>query len=254
MRTPVLHRTIGGLSEPNQPAGRLLIVDDEYALRRSLHLALYGQGFDVNEASNGDEALALARAVRYDAVLLDFNMPGRGGVTVCRELRSLFPHLAILMLTVRGEQEDRVEALDAGADDYIVKPFHMGELMARIRAAVRRVQPPPAENDAVLTIGEIRIYPIRRLVLKADETLKLTPKEFDVLLYLMQNSGVPVSHRRLLTAIWGIESTEQVEYLRTFVRQLRKKLEDDPANPRYILTDSRIGYRFRSPDEEAPDR
>lgn len=238
-----------------QSAGRLLIVDDEYSLRRALHLALYAQGFDVNEAASGAEALSLAGAVRYDAILLDVNMPGESGVTICRELRSLFPNVAILMLTVRGEQDDRVEALDAGADDYITKPFHMGELTARIRAAIRRVQTPAVEIDKPLQIGEICIFPVRRLVQKSGHALKLTPKEFDVLLFLMRHAGEPVSHHRLLTAVWGSESASQVEYLRTFVRQLRKKLEDDAAEPVYILTDSRIGYRFQgaaSPDPICP--
>ncbi len=232
--------------EPLQSAGRLLIVDDEYPLRRALHLALYAQGFDVNEAASGAEALSLARAVHYDAILLDVNMPGESGVSVCRELRALFPHVAILMLTVRGEQDDRVEALDAGADDYITKPFHMGELTARIRAAIRRVQTPAVQIDEPLQIGEICVFPARRLVQKSGQPLKLTPKEFDVLLFLMRHAGEPVSHHRLLVAVWGSEYASQVEYLRTFVRQLRKKLEDDPAEPVYILTDSRIGYRFRS--------
>src|SRR5580693_6610948 len=156
-----------------KPAGKLLIVDDDYSIRRALHMTLYAQGFDVTETSSGDEALSLARAVRYDAVLLDINMPGRNGMEVCRELRRLFPRLAILMLTVRSGQDDQVGALDAGADDYVVKPFQMRELTARIRAAVRRVQTPLGENERRLRIGDIILDPSRRYVEKAGQVVAL---------------------------------------------------------------------------------
>jgi two-component system KDP operon response regulator KdpE len=234
----------GAINEEPKPAGRLLIVDDDYSIRRALHMTLYAQGFDVTEASSGDEALSLARAVRYDAVLLDINMPGRDGMEVCRELRKLFPRLAILMLTVRSSQDDRVGALDAGADDYVVKPFHMRELSARIRAALRRVQTPVMENERRIRIGDIVLDPSRRYVEKAGQIVPLTPKEFDLLHYLMTHSGLPVNHARLLTSVWGPEYASRNEYLRTFIRQLRKKLEDNPTAPRYLLTDSHIGYRF----------
>jgi two-component system KDP operon response regulator KdpE len=235
------------LYEPvNDPksAGRLLIVDDDYSIRRALHMTLYAQGFDVTEASSGAEALSLARAVRFDAVLLDINMPGKDGVNVCRELRQLFPRLAILMLTVRNSQDDQVGALDAGADDYVVKPFQMRELTARIRAAVRRVQTPAADHEPRIRIGEIVLDPARRYVEKAGAVVALTPKEFDLLHYLMVHAGSPVNHGRLLTLVWGQEYASRTEYLRTFVRQLRKKLEDNPTDPKYLLTDSHIGYRF----------
>jgi two-component system, OmpR family, KDP operon response regulator KdpE len=232
-----------GVGEP-KPAGRLLIVDDDYAIRRALHMTLYAQGFDVTESSSGDEALALARAVRYDAVLLDINMPGRDGIEVCRELRNLYPRLAILMLTIRSGQDDQVGALDAGADDYIVKPFQIRELSARIRAALRRVQTPIGDNETRIHIGDIILDASRRYVEKAGQAVQLTPKEFDLLYYLMTHSGLPVNHSRLLTSVWGPEYTSRNEYLRTFIRQLRKKLEDDPTDPKYLLTDSHIGYRF----------
>jgi two-component system KDP operon response regulator KdpE len=237
-------RAVAVTGEPPRPAGRLLIVDDDYAVRRALHITLYDQGFDVSEAASGDEALAIARVIRFDAVLLDINMPGKNGIEVCRELRHLFPRLAILMITIRNDQDDRVEALDAGADDYVVKPFQMRELTARIRAAVRRVQTPASEIDNAISIGALSLYPVRRMVQKSGQSVHLTPKEFDLLLYLMRHSGLPVSHGRLLASVWGPEYSSQVEYLRTFVRQLRRKLEDDPADPKYILTDSHVGYRF----------
>src|SRR5580658_6261841 len=147
--------SLGTNGDEQKPVGKLLIVDDDYSIRRALHMTLYAQGFDVTETSSGDEALSLARAVRFDAVLLDINMPGSDGMEVCRELRKLFPRLAILMLTVRSGQDDQVGALDAGADDYVVKPFQMRELTARIRAALRRVQTPASENDLRIQIGEI---------------------------------------------------------------------------------------------------
>jgi len=227
-----------------KPAGKLLIVDDDYSIRRALHMTLYAQGFDVTESSSGDEALALARAVRYDAVLLDINMPGRNGMEVCRELRKLYPRLAILMLTVRSGQDDQVDALDAGADDYVIKPFQMRELIARIRAALRRVQAPAGNNETRIQIGDIILDPSRRYVEKSGHIVQLTPKEFDLLHYLMTHPGLPVNHSRLLTSVWGPEYASRNEYLRTFIRQLRKKLEDDPTDPKYLLTDSHIGYRF----------
>jgi two-component system KDP operon response regulator KdpE len=229
-----------------RPEGRVLIVDDDYALRRVLHTTLFSAGFDVTEAASGDEALALAHAVQYDVILMDLQMPGKSGVEICRELRKNFPRIAILILTVSDDEDLKVEALDAGADDYITKPFHTRELTARVRASARRVRAPHVERESNIRIGEIDLHPARRQVLKSGQPIRLTPKEFDVLHYLMAHAGMPITHARLLSAVWGAEYVSQVEYLRTFIRQLRKKLEDDSARPRYILTDSYIGYRFES--------
>jgi two-component system KDP operon response regulator KdpE len=159
-------------------------------------------------------------------------------------MRKSLPRLGILMLTVRDSEEDKVLALDAGADDYITKPFNIRELAARIRAAVRRSSASYVDPDAEMRIGNIELDPVRRLVRKAGEPVHLTPKEFDILRYLMTHAGLPITHARLLHAVWGPEYGGELEYLRTFVRQLRKKLEDDPAEPAYLLTDSHIGYRF----------
>ena len=224
--------------------GKVLIVDDESSIRRALHNTLHGMGFEVDDAANGEAALDLVREAGYDAVLLDINMPGMGGVRACREMRRNWPHLGILMLTVRDSEEDKVTALDAGADDYITKPFRVRELAARLRAAVRRSSANQAELEAVIRIGNIELDPARRVVLKAGEPVPLTPKEFDLLRYLMTHAGLPILHARLLHAVWGPEYGGELEYLRTFVRQLRKKLEEDPAAPTYLLTDSHIGYRF----------
>jgi two-component system, OmpR family, KDP operon response regulator KdpE len=227
--------------------GKLLVVDDDPSVRRTLHTTLYSLGFDIGEAGTGEEAIALCRIVRYEAVLLDINMPGKDGIETCRELRRLLPRIAILMLSVNDDHERKIEALEAGADDYVTKPFHMRELTARIRSALRRSRASAAQSDELISIGDVELHPARRLVLKSGEPVHLTPKEFDLLHYLMSHAGLPITHSRLLHVVWGSEYANQVEYLRTFVRQLRKKLEDDAGNPRYLLTDSHVGYRFIDP-------
>jgi two-component system KDP operon response regulator KdpE len=228
----------------SQSQGKVLIVDDESSIRRAVHNTLQIMGFHVDEASSGEAALRLVLEAPYDVVLLDINMPGMGGLKACREMRRSLPRLAILMLTVRDSEEDKVAALDAGADDYITKPFNVRELAARIRAAVRRSSVGQVDPEAEIHIGNIELDPARRLVRKSGEPIHLTPKEFDLLHYLMAHAGLPIMHVRLLRAIWGPEYGGELEYLRTFVRQLRKKLEDDPAEPAYLLTDSHVGYRF----------
>jgi two-component system KDP operon response regulator KdpE len=227
-----------------QPAIRILVVDDEPAIRRALRPPLMELGFQVAEASRGEEALQALRNGGYDAVLLDINMPGIGGIETLRRIRTFAPRLPVLMLTVRDEEEDKVEALDAGADDYVTKPFSTRELIARIRSAVRRVRAPARPEDAPMEIGEIRLDPVKRRVTKRGVMVKLTRKEFDILYCLMSRAGRVVTYAKLLTAVWGAECREEVEYLRTFVRQLRKKIEDDPSNPLYLLTDVYVGYRF----------
>ncbi len=229
-------------------SGSILIVDDDASVRRALHITLQTLGFTTSEAPGGEEALLLARATPYDVVLLDINLPGLDGLETCRQLRRSLPRIAILMLTVRDSEDDKVQALDAGADDYVTKPFHIRELTARVRAAVRRAQAQEDDTNAVIRIGDIELDPPRREVRKAGNYIRLTPKEFDLLHYLMAHAGLPITHGRLLNAIWGPEYGDEVEYLRTFIRQLRKKIEDDPGNPKYLLTDVQIGYRFREND------
>jgi two-component system KDP operon response regulator KdpE len=224
--------------------GKVLIVDDEISIRRSLHNTLQTMGFIVNDTSTGEDALRLVRESQYDVVLLDINMPGIGGVQACREIRKILPRLGILMLTVRDSEDDKVTALDAGADDYITKPFNIRELAARVRAAVRRSSAAQSDSETVIQIGDIELDPARRLASKAGAQVHLTPKEFDLLHFLMAHAGLPMTHVRLLHAVWGPEYGGELEYLRTFVRQLRKKLEEDPAEPEYLLTDSHVGYRF----------
>ncbi len=226
--------------------GTILIADDDPAIRRALRTTLGGFGFTVEEASSGEDALALARARQFNAVLLDVNMPGMGGMDACRGLRRLAPVLPILMLTVRDGQDDIVTALEAGADDYITKPFQIRELTARLRAAVRRSRASDTASH-LITIGDVELDPARRTVKKAGRPVHLTPKEFDLLHYLMKNSGMPIPHARLLQVVWGPEYGNELEYLRTFIRQLRIKIEDEPSRPAYLLTDPYIGYRFSEP-------
>jgi two-component system KDP operon response regulator KdpE len=199
------------------------------------------------EAARGEEALSLVRTNSFDAVLLDINMPGMSGIDTCRNMRRISPRIPILMLTVRDSEDDKVEALDAGADDYVTKPFQLRELTARIRAAMRWAKAPFLQQEdavPVLHVGEIELDPVRRTVKKASRLIHLTPKEFELTHQLMSYAGRPIPHSRLLNSVWGPEYGGELEYLRTFMHQLRKKLEDDPSNPQYLLTDAHVGYRF----------
>jgi two-component system KDP operon response regulator KdpE len=227
----------------NADQGTVLIVDDERSIRLSLRTILSSIGFTIIEAGRGEEALALVRTAQFDAVLLDINMPGMGGVEVCRIMRKNSPLLPIVMLTVQGNEERKVDAFEAGADDYITKPFHLGELTARLRAAVRRGKASDT-GTAAITVGDVFLDPERHLVQKKGRQVHLTPKQFELLQYLMVNAGKPVPHAKLLRSVWGPEYGNELEYLRTFIRQIRIKIEDDPAVPKYLLTESHIGYRF----------
>lgn len=230
--------------ENEKPIGRVLVVDEDYAVRRALHNTLFEAGFDVTEASGIDEAIALVQAVRCDVALLSARMSGRQPVETCGELRAYCPGLRVLMLTAGDSERDQIEALDAGADDCIAKPLHMTEVMARVRAAMRRTKSPQMPGHATIRIGEIEANLSRRLVYKSGEMVRLTPKEFDLLVYLMMHAGIPIPHRQILTAVWGQDHANRVDYLRTFMRQLRRKLEDHVDTPRYLLTSNYIGYRF----------
>jgi two-component system KDP operon response regulator KdpE len=228
----------------NQSVIRVLIVDDEAAIRRALRPPLSELGFQIHEASRGEEALQLLHSTQVDVVLLDINMPGIGGIETLRRIRAAAPRLPVLMVTVLDGEEEKVEALELGADDYITKPFSIRELIARIRTAHRRVHAPVRVEDAPMEIGEIRLVPARRSVTKRGQPVHLTRKEYDILYCLMSRAGRVITYSRLLTAVWGADCREEVEYLRTFVRQLRKKIEDDPSSPIYLLTDVYVGYRF----------
>lgn len=223
---------------------RILVVDDEPQLTRVLRTGLTSHGYDVRVAADGDAALQTFSDWPPDLVLTDLSMPETDGLELCRRLRRI-SQVPIVVLSVRGEERTKVEALDAGADDYVTKPFGMDELLARIRAALRRA--PEAREGAepgVLEAGDFRADLLARSVRIGGREIHLTPKEYDLLVYLLRNAGRVVTHRALLAAVWSGDSVEQTEYLRVFVGQLRKKIEPNPAEPRYILTEPWIGYRF----------
>jgi two-component system, OmpR family, KDP operon response regulator KdpE len=229
-------------------SGTILIVDDEPQIRRVLRTTLSAEGYEVVDARSGEDALLRVREDHFDLILLDLNMPGMGGLEACRELRAK-SDVAIIMLTVRSEEADKVKALDAGADDYITKPFSMPELLARIRAALRRLPVPPSSGVKIITLGKIEINMSTRRVKSGAKELRLTPKEYDLLGYLMSSPNVPIPHGKLLQAVWGPDYGSEVEYLRVFINQLRKKIEADPSHPRFLLTEPWVGYRFSPPTE-----
>ena len=225
--------------------GSVLIVEDDSALRHSLTGTLRALGFIVTDASSGETALAEMRLHPFDVVLMDLNMPGMGGMAACARVRELYPRVTIIVLTVRDRDEDKVTALDVGADDYVTKPFRLTELAARIRAALRRLHQPHTGETRLIEIGPITLDPIAYRVTVDGQDHHLTPKEFDLLHLLMRHAGSPITHRRLLTSVWGEEYGNEREYLRTYIRQLRRKIEKNPASPQYLLTENYVGYRFQ---------
>ena len=231
----------------------VLVVDDEPALRKVIRASLVAGGFLVEEVGTGKEALGVIQARPFDLVLLDINMPGIGGIETCERIRALAPQIGIIIVTVRDDEEDKVRALEAGADDYVTKPFRFRELVARMGAVLRRIDPPKNGEPGLLQAGILKIDIDRGLMWKGTEEVHLSPKEFDLLAFLMKNQGAPLTHQRLLRAVWGPAYGGELEYLRSYVRMLRKKVEGDPARPEYILTEPWVGYRFRNPsDPDAP--
>ena len=225
------------------------MVDDEPQIRRVMRMTLTGAGYEVDDAKTGEEALIKVREFRPDLVLLDINMPGMSGLSACREIRS-DTTIAVIMLTVRNSEADKVEALDAGADDFITKPFSTPELLARIRAALRRV-PVSQTTPGRLRMGTLEIDFAARSVTNLGRSAHLTPKELDLLRYLTQHANQSVPHRELLQAVWGPDYGDQVDYLRVFIKNLRKKIEVNPEQPEFITTEPWVGYRFNgSPESE----
>jgi two-component system KDP operon response regulator KdpE len=227
--------------------GHILIVDDDASFRRVIRTALTAKGYEVSEARNGIEALDQIRLARYDLALLDINMPEMTGIEVCEEIRKT-SEMPIVMLTVRNTESDKVEALDAGADDYITKPFGARELLARIRAALRRAGTTLEHGIQLLRLGEVEIDFASRQVRARNEDVRLTSKEFDLLLYFANHPNKTLTHRELLQAIWGPDYGDEQEYLRVFVNRLRKKIERSPKNPKYLITEPWVGYRLRLPE------
>jgi two-component system KDP operon response regulator KdpE len=231
-------------------AGKILVVDDEPQIRRIMRTTLTGAGYEVDDAKTGEEGLEKVRTFRPDLVLLDINMPGMGGLEACRGIRT-DPNIAIIMLTVRDTERDKVEALDAGADDFVVKPFSTPELLARIRAALRRLPAAPQSAPDHVVAGALHIDFSARTVTRAGHTAHLTPKELDILRHLTLHAPRAVSHRELLQTVWGPDYGDQVDYLRVFIKTLRRKVEPNPDTPEYILTEPWVGYRFSAPVESS---
>jgi two-component system KDP operon response regulator KdpE len=228
-------------------AGRILVADDDPQIRRAMKATLTARGYQVSDARTGEEALDKLRLEAYDLVLLDMNMPGSGGLETCRVIRSS-SDIAIVMLTVNNTEQDKVEALDAGADDYVTKPYSTPELLARIRATLRRL--PQAPDDAglrQLTLEGVEIDLPSRQATVSGRTSRLTAKEFDLLSYFLARPNKTIAHRELLQAVWGPDYGDELEYLRVFVNRLRKKIEPDPSKPRFLVTDAWAGYRFHLP-------
>jgi two-component system KDP operon response regulator KdpE len=225
--------------------GRILVVDDESQIRRVMRTTLTAQGYEVSEATNGDEAIRLVRSSDYDLVLLDVNMPGKSGIETCRELRAMGSNPAIIMVTVRDSEADKVEALDAGADGYITKPFGISELLARVRAVLRRTVDSPPFPAAHLRLGAVEIDFEARHILIGEERVRLTPKELDLLSYLATHSNRTITHRELLQAVWGPEHGHDPQYLHVFMNRLRNKVERTPKNPKYLITEPWVGYRLQ---------
>jgi two-component system KDP operon response regulator KdpE len=223
---------------------RVLIVDDDPQIRRVMRTTLIAQGYAAADAKSGEEAIEKVREGKYDLILLDMNMGGMDGIETCREIRA-GSDVAIVMLTVRDAERDKIAALDAGADDYVTKPFSAPELMARVRAALRRLPNSPESGPQLITSGDFEIDLQTRRVQAHGKEIRLTPKEFELLRYLVSHPNVPVPHMKLLQAVWGPDYGEEVEYLRVFINQLRKKIERDSSNPEFLLTEPWIGYRFK---------
>ncbi len=223
----------------------ILVVDDEQQITRVLRTTLAAKGYEIRVANDGEMALEIMKDWTPNLIIMDLMMPNMDGVQLCKRVRTL-SEAPIIVLSVRGQERSKIEALDAGADDYVTKPFSMGELHARVRAALRRA--PQYEEREILAAGHFKIDLASRQVEVRGTEVKLTPKEFDLLLYLAQHPHRVVSHRTLLGAVWGDLNTEQPEYLRVFIGQLRKKIEKNPSEPRYLLTDRWIGYRFEPGD------
>jgi len=229
-------------------ASQVLVLDDEAQIRRVLRTSLVAGGFVVREARTGEEALEMIREEMPDLLIVDINLPGMNGFEVCREIRESCD-VPIIMLSVRNNEFDKVRALDAGADDYVVKPFGIQELLARIRANLRRHAPGSEVALGTFESRHLTIDFASRTVAVRGGKVRLTPKEFDLLHYLVNHRDKVLPHRELLQAVWGPDYGDQVEYLRVFINQLRKKIEPQPSNPRYLLTEPWVGYRFSIPEE-----
>jgi two-component system KDP operon response regulator KdpE len=221
-------------------------------MRRGICASLSAHDYDVDEVRNGEEAVTAVRDRPVDIVLLDINMLGMGGIEACRRIRFASPKIGIVMITVRDSEEDIVEALQAGADDYVTKPFRARELLARVAALVRRSRAESNGDAAIIRAGRLELDLAHRILRKSGKEIHLSPIEFSLLRHFMENRDVPLDHSKLLRTIWGPEYGHELEYLRTYIRLIRRKIEDDPTRPEYIVTEPWLGYRFRDPSCPGP--
>lgn len=229
-----------------------LLVDDEPSFRRALRTSLAASGFSIEEALSGEDAIGILAQRQFDLVLLDMNMPGVGGVETCREVRALLPRIGIVMVTVRDAENDMVKALEAGADDYLTKPVRFRELVARLRAVSRRSHVEDTPDPLILRVGDLELDVKRRMLHRDGEFVHLTPTEFHVLALLMRHQGTLVTHSQLLRSIWGPEYGTELDYLRSYIKALRKKIEVNPSQPKYLLTEPWVGYRLCDPSQVYP--
>jgi len=245
MFSGMLNGNISRLQFPKS-RGHVLVVDDDSQIRRVMRTTLDAQGYEVTEAGSGERAVVFLQSEKYDLVLLDVNLPGKTGIETCREIR-VNSSVPIIMLTVRDAATDKIEALDAGAQDYVTKPFSMGELLARVRSVLRRAAPGAHSHITHLQLGDVEINFESRRVIVSGKQVRLTAKEFDLLLYLATNANKTISHRELLREVWGSEHIYERKYLRVFVNRLRKKIESVPHEPKYLITEPFVGYRLQTP-------
>ena len=223
---------------------KILVVDDEPQIARVLRRGLESHGFDVRVANDGESGFDLFQAVHFELIITDLGMPNLSGIELCKRIRQR-SRVPVIVLSVKGEEPTKVEALDAGADDYVTKPFGMDELLARVRALIRRVGTSAADSDSPIEIGDFKVEPLLRRVSVRGKEVRLTPKEYDLLLYFISHPDRVLTHKAILAAVWGTNSVGQGEYLRVFVAQLRRKIEINPTAPRYLKTEPLIGYRFQ---------